>query len=285
MEIRTGSTNEQILALREKTGAGMMDCKRALQEAGGDFAKAVELLRKKGLADAAKKSARTTKEGAIAAWVSPDGRRGAIIELDCETDFVAKTEDFQALAAGLARKAAEGALASPESAQADIQPFIAKLGENIALRRFERHQLQGPGLLAHYVHPVGYKKGAFVELSCASDAAGKSPAAAELAKELGLQIVAMAPRWLSRQEVPAGAADKEREIFAAQLKSEGKPEASIPKIVEGKLQKLFYQAFCLLEMVSMRDNKTPIAKLVTDASARAGGAIVVRRFSRFQLGE
>lgn len=285
METKTQSLNERIVALREKTGAGMMDCKRALDEAGGDFSKAVETLRKKGLADAAKKSSRTVKEGIIAAAVTPDGRRGAMIELDCETDFVAKTEDFRSLAGALARKAAEGRLSVPEEAAADIGPAVAKLGENIALRRLERFSLEGPGLLAHYIHPVGYKKGAFLQLGCASDRAARSEAAAELAKELGLQVAAMSPRWLGKPDVPADAVEKEREIYAAQLKAEGKPESSIPKILDGKLQKLFFQAFCLLEMVSIRDNKTPLAKLIADASLKAGGEIRVLRFARYQLGE
>jgi len=284
MSAQAATLAEQIRALREKTGAGMMDCKKALTEAGGDFSKAVESLRKKGLADAAKKSDRVTKEGVLAAFVSPDGRKGSMIELDCETDFVAKTEDFQALAASLARKASDGAIA-PGEALPEIQAAIVKLGENISLRRFETFSLQGPGLLAHYIHPVGFKKGAFVVLGAASEAAAKSPAAAELAKELGLQIVAMSPRWLRREDVPQAEADKEREIYVAQLKSEGKPEAAIAKIVEGKLNKLFYQAYSLLDGVSMRDNKTPISKLVADASARAGGALAVVKFVRYQLGE
>ena len=284
-ETKTMSTTEQIVALREKTGAGMMDCKKAITEANGDFDKALEILRKKGLADAAKKSARTTKEGVVAAYVSPDGRKGAIVELLCETDFVAKTPDFQALAQSLAQKAADGKVASPEAAGPDIQPLIGKLGENMSLRRFERFELKGAGLLAHYVHPVGFKKAAFIEIETGSEAAAKSPVVAELAKELGLQVVGNAPRWLKRDEVPAAESEKEKEIYASQLKAEGKPEASIPKIVEGKVNKLFFQAFCLLDMVSLRDNKTPISKLVADAAAAAGGSVVVKRFARYQLGE
>ncbi len=277
--------NEQIVALREKTGAGMMDCKRALTDASGDFAKALENLRKKGLADAAKKSARTTKEGALAAWVSPEGKQGAIVELNCETDFVAKTPDFQGLATRLAEQAALGEITSPEAAAGALQPAIAKLGENMSLRRLERFELSGPGLLAHYIHPVGFKKGAFIQLDCSTDEAAKSPAVAELARELGLQIVAMSPRWVRREDVPAAEIEKEKEIYAAQLKNEGKPEAAIAKIVEGKLQKLFFQAFCLTEMVSMRDNKTPMSKLLSETAAKAGGTVSVKRFVRYQLGE
>jgi len=285
METKALTTTEQIVALREKTGAGMMNCKRAIEEAGGDFNKALENLRKKGLADAAKKSTRTTKEGMVAAYVSPDGKQGSIVEINCETDFVAKTEDFQKLVATLAQKAAEGAFKAPEDAKDLIAPIIGKLGENMSLRRFERFQLDGPGLLGHYVHPVGHKKGAFILIAAATEAAGKHEATLELAKELGLQAVGMSPRWLQRADVPAAEIEKEKEIYAAQVKAEGKPEASIPKIVEGKINKLFFQAFCLLDMVSMRDNKTPMTKLVADAAAKAGGALTVKRFVRFQLGE
>lgn len=277
-------SNEAILKLREKTGAGMMDCKRALGEAGGDYEKAVEVLRKKGLADAAKKGARTTKEGLIAAALSADGRKGAVLELDCETDFVAKTEEFQKLASELSAEAAQGSLSAVEAGAPRVSAAIAKLGENIVLKRLERFELKGPGLIAYYIHTSGGKKGAMIELACASDAAAKSPAAAELAKELALQITAMSPRWLSRESVPAAEVSKERDIYATVVRQEGKPEAAIANIVEGKLNKLFFQAFCLLDQVSMRDNKTPMSKLIEEASAKAGGKIEVKRFIRYQLG-
>ncbi|MBI4386678.1 MAG: elongation factor Ts, partial [Elusimicrobia bacterium] len=185
----------------------------------------------------------------------------------------------------LARKIAEGSLTSPEAAATDIRALVARLKENVTLRRFEKISLSGPGLLSFYVHPPASQKGAFLVLECPSGEVAKHPATAELAKELGLQVVAMSPRWTRREDVPAAEVEKEREIYAAQLRNEGKPEAAIPKIVEGKLQKLFFQASCLLESVSMRDNKTPISKLVSEASARAGGPIIVRRFVRYQLGE
>ena len=280
----TMTVNEQIVALREKTGAGMMDCKKAITESNGDFDKALENLRKKGLADAAKKSSRTTKEGVVGAWVSADGKQGAMIELLCETDFVAKTPDFQNLVKSLAQKAGEGKLAGIEAAAAEIQPLIGKLGENMSLRRMDRFELKSAGLLAHYIHPVGFKTGAFLHLECSSDAVAKHEATAELAKELGLQTVASSPRWLTKEEVPAAEIEKEKEIYAVQLKNEGKPEANIPKIVEGKVNKLFFQQQCLLEMVSVRDNKTPMSKLVTDAGQKAGGTIKAARFARYQLG-
>lgn len=276
---------QKIQALREKTSAGMMDCKKALDEAGGDFDKAIEILRKKGQADAAKRSGRATKEGVVAAYISPDGKKGSIVELNCETDFVAKTDDFMKLAADLAKKTADGAIKSPEAAASDIAAAGSKVKENIALRRLDRYELSGSGLISSYVHTQGFKKGALIEFVCSNDAVAKHEATAELGRELGLQIVAMAPRWLSKADVPAAEVEKEKEIYSAQLKNEGKPEAQIAKIVEGKVNKLFYQANCLLEAVSMRDNKTPISKLVADAAAKAGGQITVKRFTRYQLGE
>ncbi len=280
----TANPAEKIKALREKTGAGMMDCKRALDEAGGDFDKAVEGLRKQGLADAAKKSARTTKEGLIAAYVTPDGKKGGLIELDCETDFVAKTDEFQKASADFAKRAAEGTLVSPEGADAEVKALIAKLGENMVLKRLARFEAAGAARIAYYVHGAGSKKGAMLELSCATDTVAKSDAVDGLAKELGMQIVAMSPKWTKKEEVPAEAIAKEKEIYAEVVRAEGKPEASIAKIVEGKVNKLFFQANVLLEQMSMRDNKTPIKDLVAQAAKAAGGDVSVARFARFQLG-
>ncbi|MFA5138932.1 MAG: translation elongation factor Ts [Elusimicrobiota bacterium] len=278
-------STELIVKLREKTGAGMMDCKKALTEAGGDMDKAVETLRKKGLADAAKRSARSAKEGLVAAHITPDGKKAGIVELNCETDFVAKTDEFQAMAAGLAKEAAEGSLKSPADAEAKVKGLCGKLGENMMLRRLERFELQGPGRIDAYIHSSGAKKGALVQLSAGTETAAAHDAAAALGKELAMQVVAMGPRWLKIEDIPADAVAKEREIFATQVKAEGKPEAQVPKIVEGKLRKLFFQAFCLIEQMSMRDNKTPIKQLITDASKAAGAALEVRRFARYQLGE
>lgn len=280
----TANPAEKIKALREKTGAGMMDCKKALDEAAGDFEKAVEVLRKKGLSDAAKKATRTTKEGLIAAFVTPDGKKGGLIELDCETDFVAKTDEFSKAAADFAKRAAEGSLKSPEGADAEVKALIAKLGENMVLKRLERFEAAGSARIAYYVHGAGSKKGAMLELACGSDAVAKHDAVDGLCKELGMQIVAMSPKWTKREEVPAEAIAKEKEIFAEQVRAEGKPEAAIAKIVEGKVNKLFFQAYVLLEQMSMRDNKTPIKDLVAQAAKAAGGDVTVARFARFQLG-
>lgn len=285
MATETMSLPEQIRALREKTGAGMMNCKKALAESKGDFEKAVEFLRKKGLASAAKKASRTTKEGLIAACVSSDGKTGGIIELNCETDFVAKTDEFPRLAKDLAAQVAEGTLTDPAQAEPLVKDAIAKLGENMALKRLERFTLDGPGLISFYVHTAGGKKGAMIQMSCESDAVAGHDAVSNLAKELGMQAVAMGPRWLKRGDIPEAEIAKEREIFETQVKKEGKPDAAVPKIVEGKLNKLFFQAFCLLEQVSMRDSKTNIPQIIADAAKAAGGKVEVTRFVRYQLGD
>ncbi len=284
----TVDSTQLIKDLREKTGAGMMDCKRALDEAKGDFSAALIVLRKKGMADAAKKSARVTKEGAVAFKI--DGKAGAIIEINSETDFVAKGADFQAMVKTVVEKAAAGALQSVESANEElVKPLVGKLGENMALRRFDRFELKGPGLIAGYAHQtdpsVPAKKGALVEISTSSDAAAQSPEVAELAKELLLQIVGFSPKYLNRSEVPAADIEKEKEIHTDMLRKEGKPEASIPKIIEGKINKLFYQQWCLLDQLSVRDNKTPVSEFLKAAGVKLGGPVTVTRFVRYQLGE
>lgn len=273
-------TSQLILELRQKTGAGMMDCKKALVEAKGSLEEAMTVLRKKGLADAAKRSARATKEGSIAYAAS--GKAAALIELTCETDFVARTDDFKKLAATLAEKTASGELKSPEAAAALIQPAIAKLGENITLRRLERFDA-GSGLARGYIHS-GARLGAMIELS-APAAAAASAALEELARVLLLQIAGAAPRYLNRAAAPAADIEKEKEIYAEVLRKEGKPDAQIPKIVEGKLNKLFFQAFCLLDQMWQQDPKIAVAQLIKDASAKAGGPVEVKRFLRYQLGE
>ncbi|HBL15361.1 MAG TPA: translation elongation factor Ts [Elusimicrobia bacterium] len=284
MSTDIASLADSIRRLREKTGAGMTECKKALTEADNDFEKAVETLRKKGLADAAKRSARTTKEGLVASYISPDGKTGAIVELNCETDPVAKTDEFRDLAAMLAKAAAEGKLASVAAAEPLVKEAALKLRENMGLKRFERFALSGAGKIACYIHSAGSKKGSMLEFSASTDAVAAHEAVSGLARELGMQVVAMGPRWVKRTDVPPAEIAKEKDIYEAQVRKEGKPEASIAKIVEGKLNKLFYQAFCLSEQMSMRDNKTPMSKLVEDAGKAAGGSVEIKRFVRYQLG-
>jgi elongation factor Ts len=270
--------NKLVVELRAKTGAGMMDCKKALTEANGDFEAALTILRKKGQAKLGGMSGRAAKEGVIAYAVA--GKFAAIVELNCETDFVARNEEFIALGQALAAKYAKGELKDADGAKPAIEPVFLKLRENMVVRRFERFELKGTGLLAGYIH-LGAKQGALIELSGAAD----SPALQELSKELLLQVVAAKPKYLRREDVPSAEIEKEKEIYTEVVRKEGKPEASIAKIVEGKINKLFYQSSCLLEQVSIRDNKTPVAQILKDAAAKLGGSVTVVRFARYQLGE
>jgi elongation factor Ts len=251
----------------------MMDCKKALTEAKGNYDEALTILRKKGLSDAAKKAGRVTKEGVIAYTVA--GTCAAIVELNSETDFVSRNAEFVQLGQTLADKYAKGELKTVEDSKDLVAPVFQKLRENMGVRRFERLETKG-GHLYGYAHKpdpaLGAKQGALIELTAD---------APELAKELLLQIVAAKPKYLKREEVPAAEIEKEKEIHTEILKKEGKPEAQIPKIVEGKINKLFYQSLCLLEQPSVRDNKTPMSAIIKEK----GGTVAVTRFVRYQLGE
>jgi len=266
--------NKLIMKLRETTGAGMMDCKKALTEAKGNYDEALVVLRKKGLSDAAKKAGRVTKEGVVSFSVT--GSSAAIIELNTETDFVSRNAEFVSLGQTLADKFAKGELKAVEDAAALVQPVFQKLRENMGLRRFERFEAKGSAKIYGYAHKpdpaLGAKQGALIELSGPAD---------ELAKELLLQIVAAKPKYLRREDVPAAEIEKEKEIHTELLRKEGKPEASIPKILEGKINKLFYQSLCLLDQPSVRDNKTPMSAIIKEK----GGSVAVTRFVRYQLGE
>ncbi|MBI5884401.1 MAG: translation elongation factor Ts [Elusimicrobia bacterium] len=271
-----------ISELRVKTGAGMMDCKKALEASNGNLEEAVVWLRKKGLADAAKRAARATKEGRIA--FERDGKAGALVELNSETDFVAKTPEFAELAKSLAAKAAKGEVTCQGCAVPFIEPLQAKLKENMGLRRVERFVPSGPALVAGYIHHDA-KKGAMIEIEAPSDAAAGSEALETLANELLLQVVGSGAKYLDRASVPQADVDREREIHAEVVRKEGKPEAAVPKIVEGKLNKLFFQAHCLMEQMTLKDGKVAVAGLVKEASAKVGGEVSVRRFVRYTLGE
>jgi elongation factor Ts len=272
-------TAAMVQALREATNVSMMECKRALIEAGGDKEKAFRILRERGMAIAAKKSSRTANQGLIAAAVQ-DGRTGALVEVNCETDFVAKNEGFQAFAKSLARKALETE-ALAEAAQAEISAKIAEIGENIVARRNARLTLQGPGLIGSYIHLTG-KVGVLVELGCGQDATAASPVFQELAKDLTLHITACTPRYLARADVPADVVKSEREIYAKQVTN--KPPQIVDKIVDGKMGK-FYSQVCLVEQGFVKDPDTSVTKLLEAKGKELGDTLTVRRFVRYQVGE
>jgi elongation factor Ts len=268
----------------------MMDCKKALTEAGGDMEKANEILRKKGLAAAAKKAGRLASEGSVA--VSVDAAAGALVEVNCETDFVAKTDDFVSLAGEIAALVREKAPADADAALAlpvggatladALTERVAKIGEKISLRRLSRFAVPagGKGLVASYVH-AGGKIGVLVELSGVD--AG-SDEARQLGKDIAMQVAASNPTWVRRDEVPADVLEKERDIYKTQAAQQGKPEAILAKIAEGRLEK-FYGDFCLVDLLFFKDDKKKISDLLKEAGKAAGGPVDVVRFVRYQVGE
>ncbi len=287
-----------VKELRTATGAGVLDCRKALESSEGDFERAVELLREKGLSVAAKKASREANEGLIGSYVANGNQLAALVEVNCETDFVARTDDFQAFSQNLARQIAEkGAnLATPEdllaqpfagqagrSVQDVINEMIARLGENIKVRRFARLAVSdAAGLIGNYVH-MGSKVAALVEVTCESSAAATSPEFQNLVKDLAMQVVAARPGWLQPQDVPADVLAKEKEIYRAQLGETNKPPQIIDRILDGKLGK-FYEENCLLEQAFIKDDSTRIKDVVAETTAKLGEKVVVRRFARLEVG-
>jgi len=274
-------TAAMVQELREATNVGMMECKRALVEAGGDKNKAIKLLRERGMAVAAKKATRTANQGLVGSFVKEDGSAGSLIEVNCETDFVARNASFQAFAKELTVEAAniDGSLAQHVAAQ--VTAKIAEIGENIIVKRSLRFVRQGNGLIQSYIH-LGGKVGVLLELNCGKPETAGSAAFRDLAKDLTLHIAAAAPKYLARAEVPAETVAAEREIFAKQV--EGKPAQMVDKIVDGKMGK-FYQQVCLPEQIFVRDQETVISKLVELKGKELGDTLTIRRFARYQLGE
>ncbi len=275
-------TAKQVKALRDATNVGMMECKKALVEAGGDQDKAVRVLRERGAAIAAKKSTRAANQGMIAAAVASDGSAGALIEVNCETDFVARNEGFKKFVAQLADRALsleDGRLA--DAVSADVTAKIAEIGENIVVRRNIRFEREDPGLIAVYIH-LGSKVGVMVELGCRKPETAEDPCFADLAKEVTLQVAAAAPLFLCRDDVPAEVIAAEREVYSKQVA--GKPENIIEKIVDGKLNK-FYCETCLVEQEFIKDGEMSIGKLLENSGKKLEDTPTIRRFCRLQLGE
>ncbi len=283
-------TSEMVRELREKTGAGMMDCKKALAEADGSMEAAVDNLRKKGLAAAAKKASRIASEGAVAASV--DAGAGALVEVNCETDFVAKTDDFQgfvrevaALVHAKAPKDVNAALAlsaGGASLSDKLTERVAKIGEKISFRRFVRFAIpaDGKGVVAPYIH-AGGKIGVLVELH---GAGAENAEFAALAKDLAMQVAAANPSYVSRENVPADVIDREMAIYRDQALAAGKPEKILDKIAAGKLEK-FYGDFCLVEQAFIKDPDRKVGDLLKGMSSKTGAPARVAGFARFQVGE
>jgi elongation factor Ts len=274
-----------VKLLRDKTGAGMMDCKRALTEAGGEVEKSIEVLRERGLAKAGKREGRTTSEGVIS--IALDGQKGGMVELGCETDFVARTDDFANLGAALARAVAGApslgsaqalldASIDSERVSEKISAAVAKLGENVVVKRVARLQVNGRGVVGGYVH-AGGKLGVLVALATPSDGSEFEA----LAKDLSMHVAAADPTPIAvtREGISQEFLAKEREIFRRQALQEGKPEKVVERIIEGKINK-YVAEICLVEQAFVKDPD----KSVGDLLEQAGGASV-SAFERFKLGQ
>ncbi len=269
----------QVKELREKTGAGMMDCKKVLTETDGDFEKAIELLRERGIAKAAKKSDRIAAEGLVTTYISNDGKVGTVVEVNAETDFVAKNEEFKSFVADVAKQVAEKnptdvedllnqtSIAEPDKTVKEVLTNkIATIGENMSIRRFERFETNN--LIESYIHGDG-KIAVLVEMENGTT---------ELAKDVCMQIAAARPEYLDRDAVPQERVAKEMEILKAQAMNEGKPAEIAEKIVLGRIGK-FYGEICLVEQEFVKDPDIKVGKLVESKGAK------IVRFARFEKGE
>ena len=270
-----------VKELREETGVGMMECKKALVEANGDKVAAVKILRESGMAIAAKKATRTAKQGIIAAEVSADAQTGRMIEINCETDFVSKNDNFKSFVGEMLAAAAgvaDNGLA--EAAKAKVEAKIAEIGENIIARRNVTFAVQGVGAVAGYVH-LGGKLGVLIEVGCQNAASVQNPAVKTLLADLALHVTAVNPACIVRDQVPAETVAAEKEIYAKQV--EGKPANIVDKIVAGKLEK-FYGQICLVEQAFVKDQDKTVAAVLAEAGKAAGDEFTIRRFVRWQLG-
>ena len=271
-------TAKDVMALREKTGAGVMDCKRALTDADGDMAKAADLLRERGIAKADKKASRIAAEGIVASYI--DGNVGVLVELNCESDFVAKNPQFSAIATEVSKVIVANNPANVEEllacacSEGTVEEFlkskIAVIGEKIAVRRFVRYE--SAGFLASYIH-LGGKLGVLLDM--AGDA---TDAAKEAAHDVTLQIAFTKPAYLAKEEVSAETLEKEKAVLKQQAMNEGKPEAIAEKMVMGRIKK-FYEENCLLEQAFIKDDSKKIADLVKGAGAS------IAKFAFYVMGE
>lgn len=279
-------TSKMVQELREKTGVGMMDCKRALEEAKGNMEEAIKLLRKKGLSVAEKRATKAAKEGQIATFISSDFKKGVIIELNCETDFVAKTDDFKNLLFDIGNQLLNSesksvdelleekyALDTSMTIKEKIFTVIGKIGENIQLRRFAK--LEGD-FVSSYIH-AGGKIG--VLLSCKVQKVDEKTK--EVCKDLCMQVAASAPRFISERDIPKEVLDNEKEIYKEQIIASGKPANIVDKIVDGKMGK-FFEEVCLVHQQFIKDDKIKVSKYISTSISEPFEVI---GFKRFQVGE
>jgi elongation factor Ts len=283
-----------VKQLREITGAGMMECKNALVEAKGDLEEAQAVLRKRGLATAAKKASRSAKEGLIGLYISPAGDLGVLAEVNCETDFVAKTEDFKALVDEVLKLVIDKAPADPaalyalpslsdpaNTVEGLLKAKVAKVGENMQVPRFVRHKANG--VLGSYVHP-GSKLVVLVDVTTGKAETKDRPEFKELLQDLAMQVAAAGPQFVRKDQVDAALIEREKSIERERALAEGKPEKIVDRVVEGRMAK-FYEEVCLLEQPFIKENGISVAQLLADRGKALGDQIGVAAFIRYKVGE
>ena len=286
-----GISASTVMELRKMSGQGMMDCKRALQEANGDIDKAMEILRKKGLSTLAKRAQRETSEGIVVSKISANGKTAAIATLCCETDFVAKSDDFVTAAEtlgdfALACSADEGVGNILETSLdgkkfgAVLTEIVSKTGEKIEVGDFAKYNLDGPGLISTYIH-FNKKVGAMVQIQTSDDNMAEANVLKQTAADIAMHVTAINPLALDKDNVSSETIEKEKAIFAEQVKN--KPANIIDKIVEGKLKKFFTEN-CLLQQPFVKDDSKTVAQVLSDAAKQAGGEAKITRFVRFGVG-
>jgi len=278
-------TAKDVMALREQTGAGMMDCKRALTDADGDMERATELLRERGIAKAAKKASRIAAEGIVSAYI--EGKKGVLVEVNCESDFVSKGEKFHELVNVIAKQIlASGAktveelltskMADGKAVELYVQEQVAVIGEKISIRRFTVYETEG--FLETYIH-MGGTLGVMLDFNGTENETTKA-----LAHDVALHAAFAKPEYLTAKDVPAERVEKEKEILKNEVMNEGKPAEIAEKIVLGKIKK-FYEENCLLEQKFVKDDKVTISQLIAEASKKAGTPVSVKAFCFYVMGQ
>jgi elongation factor Ts len=284
---------QQVKELRDRTQAGLNDCRSALMEGGGDMEKAVEIILKKGLAKSAKRAGAIATEGVVTALVAADGKSGVLVEVNIQTDFAARNSEF----VDFATKVTQAALSAKTGADLGAEKFpggggtveevrqalVGKLGENITVRRWDRVTVDGPGKVHAYVH-LGGKVGVILGARTGNQGAAGKPSFEKFVDDSAMQVAAMAPLYVSASEVPNEAKEKQAQIFEAQLAEEGKPEKARPKIIEGKIAK-WLKEVCLLEQTSVMEAEKTVDQLRNELAKELGADVTLSRFVRFERGE
>jgi elongation factor Ts len=284
-------TAGMVKELRERTGAGMMDCKKALTASNGDMEKAIEFLREKGLAAAAKKAGRVAAEGLVVTYVTDDDKTAVVLEVNCETDFVAVNDQFINFTNSIAKQIASSNVTTVDqlleekfindsniTVKEALTALIAKIGENMNIRRFEKLTVQN-GVISSYIHGDG-KIGVLVKLNCEKE----DSSLLQLGKDLAMQVAAANPLFLDENSVDQEALDKEREIYRVQALNEGKPEKIVEKMVEGRIKK-YLKEVCLVDQVWVKNSDYTIKKLLEEKSKQIGSPISIDSFVRYERGE